>query len=394
MSEMKPLRDLVQNVSDAFNPAPTSSKPYLLYSFEAHDEGKKPITVAGSDMKSGKKIVRTGDVLFAKLNPRIPRAWLVDGGGNDATQLCSTEFVVLRPKNPKELDAEYLAWTLVAPQFLSPIQAQVSSSTKSHQRVRPDFILNQRVPARSHEEQQRVVRRIKECLSRVEEMRRLREEAAKEAEALMSAALREVWESEVIADAPQVALAELGSITTGNTPSRKVPDYFASTGTPWITPGDMNGAKEITSTREFLSPRGVAEARARVLAADSVVVCCIGATIGKVALVRERTGINQQINAITFGKRVNPDFGFWACRALYPQILSNAAQATLPILNKSRFGELTIPVPELKVQERTAAKLDKVLEASLAMKVTTEELAKEEQILRESILREAFAGNL
>jgi type I restriction enzyme S subunit len=176
MSTLRPLRELVDNVSDAFTPSPTSGKEHLLYSFEAHDAGMKPVVVTESEMKSGKKIVHTGDVLFAKLNPRIPRAWLVEGGTSGTSRVCSTEFVVLRAKNPRELEPEYLAWTLLAPQFLEPIQAQVSSSTKSHQRIRPDFLLDQGVPSRPQAEQIRVVWRIKECLSRVEEMQRLREE--------------------------------------------------------------------------------------------------------------------------------------------------------------------------------------------------------------------------
>lgn len=346
----------------------------------------KRTTCGLSELGSTKCSFDGRHVLYSKLRPYLNKVVLPDGPG-----VGTSELIPLLP-DPKRLDREYLAFYLRSPDFVRFATSVMQGANLP--RVAMKELWSHRLTLRDPEHQRRVVGRIKECLGRVEEMQRLREHAAIDAEVLVSAALREVWESETIADAPQVSLAELGSITTGNTPSRKVPDYFASTGTPWITPGDMNGAKEISSAREFLSPRGVAEARARVLPANSVAVCCIGATIGKVALVRNETGINQQINAITFGKRVNPDFGFWACRALYPQILSNAAQATLPILNKSRFGELTIPVPELKVQERTAAKLDKVLEGSLAMKATSQELAKEENILRESILREAFGGNL
>ena len=124
------------------------------------------------------------------------------------------------------------------------VQAQVSSSTsRCHQRVRPDSHSRPPRSLRSHE-QRRLVGKIKSCLNRIEEMRRLREEAAIDAEALVDGAFNEVWESVAIADAPQVRLAELGSITTGNTPSRKVPEYFDSTGTPWITPGDIMGRRK------------------------------------------------------------------------------------------------------------------------------------------------------
>jgi type I restriction enzyme S subunit len=243
-------------------------------------------------------------------------------------------------------------------------------------------------------EQRRVVVRIKECLTRVEEMQRLRGAAQADMDALAAAALQEAWETKEITESPSHKLDDLGDITTGNTPSRKVPDFFAESGVPWITPGDMNDVKDITSGREFLSPKGIKEGRARVVAPNTVAVCCIGATIGKVAILRQPTGINQQSNAITFGVRIWPDYSYWACRALYPHILANAAQATLPILNKSRFGELTIPVPPIEAQKRLASRLNKVLGISLQMKQTTEESQAEEHAFRDSILREAFAGNL
>jgi type I restriction enzyme S subunit len=342
-----------------------------------------------------KKRLIPGDILVNKSSGSahlVGLSVLFPTPPDNRSYLCSNFVHCLRP-NQTVVEPEFLSLTLLSPQFREQV-FRAQNTTSGLRNLNITEYLAAKIGYPSRVEQRRVIDRIKECLSRVAEMQRLREEAATEATALPASALHEQWKAEEIAGAPQVGLTNLGEITTGNTPSRKVPDYFAETGTPWITPGDMDEAKEITTGREFLSPRGIAEARARVLAANSITVCCIGATIGKVAIVRQPTGINQQINAVTFGNRVLPDYGYWACRALYPEILSNAAQATLPILNKSRFGELTIPVPNKDVQKRNSTKLDKVLDASLKLKEIAGGLAVDEQNLRDSILREAFAGNL
>jgi type I restriction enzyme S subunit len=126
-----------------------------------------------------------------------------------------------------------------------------------------------------------------------------------------------------------------------------------------------------------------------------VLVVCIGATIGKTALAGCDLGINQQINAVTFNpEKVIPEFGYWACRALVPEIIDNASKNTLPILNKGRFSKLKIPVPSKETQERIAVQLNA---AEAAVSEMRQELLKANTAsaaLRESILRKAFTGEL
>ena len=112
------------------------------------------------------------------------------------------------------------------------------------------------------------------------------------------------------------------------------------------------------------------------------------------AMVKEPTGFNQQINAVTFGPEVLPVYGYWACRALEPEIVANAKQSTLPILNKGNFSKLTVPVPPLDVQRRVAAHLDRAAEAAAALVRQQAVQAAQEARLTQSVLARAFAGEL
>ncbi|MCB1079691.1 MAG: hypothetical protein KDM64_17875, partial [Verrucomicrobiae bacterium] len=148
-----PLTELVSICTDSFRPSENSARKVSLFSFAAFDGAKCPEETAEREIKSNKTRIQNGDVLFAKLNPRIPRVWPIHDLEDSATAVCSTEFVVLRPQNRAEVDSDYLSYMLGAPQFLTPIQRLVSSSTKSHQRVKPAQITEGSIPKRPLKEQ-------------------------------------------------------------------------------------------------------------------------------------------------------------------------------------------------------------------------------------------------
>jgi type I restriction enzyme S subunit len=185
------LKEIVEIARNNLDPRRFPTQTFDLLSIPAYDNGMTPEVCEGNSIGSNKTVVASNDVLFSKLNPRIPRVWLVkDSSGNK--QICSTEFLPIRVKDGKEVEPEYLRFMFLAPQFLSPIQAAVNSSTKSHQRVKPNVILEQSVPLPSLKEQRLIVNRIKECLSRVDEIKSLREGALREAQALENALLNEI----------------------------------------------------------------------------------------------------------------------------------------------------------------------------------------------------------
>lgn len=183
-----PLRSVVDLAPTPVSPARFSEEEFDLFSIPAYDAGQAE-TLPGSAIRSSKNLVSPADVLFSKLNPRIPRAWLVPPANGRRRQISSTEFLPLRVRDATTLDPDYLRWMLLAPQFLAPVQAAVNSSTRSHQRIRPELLLEQHIPIRSFPEQRRIVGCIVDLLSRVDEVKRLREEARTETRALLMASI-------------------------------------------------------------------------------------------------------------------------------------------------------------------------------------------------------------
>jgi type I restriction enzyme S subunit len=152
-----------------------------------------------------------------------------------------------------------------------------------------------------------------------------------------------------------IQLKELGDIQTGSTPSTTDEGFFGGD-IPFVTPGDLDQMASIQSAARSLTQAGADQSR--LLPENAVLVCCIG-SLGKVGIAGRPLVTNQQINAIVFyPDRIFPRYGFFACRRLKRVLETLAPATTVPIVNKTRFSELRIPVPPLPEQRRIAAILD------------------------------------
>ena len=140
---------------------------------------------------------------------------------------------------------------------------------------------------------------------------------------------------------PVRALRSLGRVATGGTPPSAKEGMFDGA-IPFITPGDLESDQPIKRT---VTDAG-AEA-SRTVDAGATLVCCIGATIGKIGKSTVRSAFNQQINAVEWGERMHAEYGCAVMRFFKPTVIAWGSSTTLPILKKSSFERIEIPVPPL-----------------------------------------------
>jgi hypothetical protein len=111
------------------------------FSLPAFDDGARPQLVAGASIRSGKFLLSQPCVLFAKLNPRIPRIWnVLDLPA--AMALASSEFVVLTSAS---VDSSVLWAALRQPEVSETLQQHVVGTSGSHQRIHPRDLFDVRV---------------------------------------------------------------------------------------------------------------------------------------------------------------------------------------------------------------------------------------------------------
>lgn len=155
---------------------------------------------------------------------------------------------------------------------------------------------------------------------------------------------------------PSVSIAELGKISTGSTPKTSDSRLWGGD-TPFVTPSELGHSEPIIAAKRYLSAEGVSSSR--LAPEGAVLVCCIG-SLGKTGYAGRPIVTNQQINWIDFDvNKVFPRYGYYACERLGRSLIFHSASTTIPIINKSKFSELHIPLPPLDEQRRIAAILDK-----------------------------------
>ena len=153
-------------------------------------------------------------------------------------------------------------------------------------------------------------------------------------------------------------VGEIGEIITGNTPSKDNKEYYGGN-IPFFKPTDLDQGIDTKFSNDKLSQLGFESSRK--LPANTVLVTCIGATIGKTGLISVEGSCNQQINAIVPTKSIIPYFLYYACVSEYMQneIKSNASATTLPILNKGNFSKIAFPLPPLEEQKRIVSEIER-----------------------------------
>lgn len=185
------------------------------------------------------------------------------------------------------------------------------------------------------------------------------------------------WKIEIIKN--------IGTVYTGKTPSTKKEEYWNSKDIPFITPGDISDNLYVSRYSRYVSLKGAE--RGRILDPKSVMIVCIGSTIGKVALNKKRCITNQQINSIICNEENNPVYISYAILNRKRYLRQYAGVAAVPIVKKSLFETFRIICPTLVEQTKMASILENI--ANLIQ--TTQQLIEKLQECKKGLMQRLFA---
>lgn len=155
-------------------------------------------------------------------------------------------------------------------------------------------------------------------------------------------------------------LKEIGKITTGKTPSKNIKNAFGNY-ISFLTPKDFNGQRYSNITERSLSIEGVENVYNYIVKGPSVSVTCIGSDMGKTIFNEKDIISNQQINSISeIDSNINPMYLYYLLYTKRKQLhfIGSAQGSTMPILNKSDFGNLEFSFPSRKEQDIIVAKIN------------------------------------
>ena len=188
-------------------------------------------------------------------------------------------------------------------------------------------------------------------------------------------------------------LGSLFSTITGSTPSTKDASLYGDE-YPFYKPTDLDAGFDVCFSEDTVSEKGYKNGR--ILPVYSVLVTCIGATIGKTGYIRNSGICNQQINAILPNTFILPEYTYFCMCSEFEQqqIWTNSSATTLPILNKSKFDSLFFPVPPKAQQTRTVERIKELLHFVEIIQQEKRTLQETIKLTKSKILDLAIRGKL
>jgi type I restriction enzyme, S subunit len=158
----------------------------------------------------------------------------------------------------------------------------------------------------------------------------------------------------------QKRVKEIGEIITGRTPSTARKEFYGGD-CNLISPADLDNGKYVKTAHKRLTRLGLEQCRA--LPQNTVLVGCIG-NVGKLGMVGdENSATNQQINALICNSENDPSFVYYCFCANKERLQQAAVKTTVPILNKTSFGNFELCVPPFPEQKKIAHILSTVQRA-------------------------------
>lgn len=150
-------------------------------------------------------------------------------------------------------------------------------------------------------------------------------------------------------------IGEIGEIITGKTPSTSDSAMWDGD-VPFVTPTDITENKYQHHTQRTV----VITPKMKVLPKHTIMFTCI-ASIGKMALSLYPCITNQQINSIVPKSCYNNEFIYYSLLQKTFLIKAGFANSTLPIINKTDFSKIQVPVIlDKKEQQKIADCLSEV----------------------------------
>ena len=382
---VSPLSAIGDQVDPVSSWTPERDDPDGVFTYvdlSAVDQDAKVVSgarkLACSDAPSrARQLIRAGDVLVSTVRPNLNGVALVPPELDGAT--ASTGFCVLRPRT-RQLDARYLFQWVKSPRFVNDMVRKATGA--SYPAVSDRIVCESRLPLPPLAEQ----RRIADILDKADALRAKRRAALAQLDTLTQSIFLDMFGDPATNPKgwPRSTLRELGKVKTGGTPSSAKAGMFDGP-IPFVTPGDLESDAPV---KRSVTEAGAAECEN--VRPGATLVCCIGATIGKIGRAAVRSAFNQQINAVEWGNSVHDTYGYAALRFFKPTIIAWGASTTLPILKKSAFEKIEIPVPAIELQTEFAkrtAKVDELERSSRASLSHCDELFASLQV-------RAFQGGL
>ncbi len=320
----------------------------------------------GADAPSrARRKIRSGDILFATVRPTLQRIAQVPESLDG--QVCSTGYIVLRPKAP--LDARFLMHALFRPDFMDAMKLLQSGA--SYPAVTDKQVRTQKIPLPPLEEQKRIAEILDGAFDGLAHAHAHAEANLQNARELFESAAAKAFDD---LNAPRKTLGETCDIYQPKTISTK--EMKADGKYPVFGANGIIGRYDQYNHEEA-----------------QLLVTCRG-TCGAVNISEPYSWITG--NAMVIRPKdptIKRDFleFFFRCSVDLDGVITGTAQ---PQITRKNLSPITVPIPSCETQTKVIKHLREISDLSDRFASEYENKLRDLGDLRQSLLKKAFTSEL
>ncbi len=191
----------------------------------------------------------------------------------------------------------------------------------------------------------------------------------------------EDWESTL--------LGTIATVSSGGTPSRKVPEYWNGD-VHWVTTAEID-FNVVWSSAESISSLGLANSAAKLLQPGTMLMALYGQgkTRGKVAVLGIEAATNQACASITVTSKVSQVYVFHLLASRYDAIRGLSNSGSQDNLSGQIVKSIGIPLPPTKAEQEAIAE---VLNDADALIESLEQILAKKRQIKQGTMQELLTG--
>ena len=343
--------------------------------------------ISESDFKyeSLRTDVENGDVLITTV-ATIGRVAIVPNDNNKFT--LQRSVTLIKPL----INSKYLMYCLQAPFFQAILRKNAKGTAQKG--IYLNTLRKLEIPLAPFEEQERIVNKIEEVLSELENLEVTLKESLNKLENYLNKVIKVEYENEKKEKIDWVLIDKIGKVVSGGTPSTKNSTFWGSE-IAWITPSDLSNYENryISHGNRFLSNEGLKNSSANLLPTDSVLFST-RAPIGYVVIAKNELATNQGFKSIIPNENINSLYLYYYLKSIKGYAQSIASGTTFLELSLSKFSKLPFPLVSEDRQREVVDKIEYAESYRNAMKKALLKTLDDIEATKLKTLNKAFYGQL
>lgn len=332
------------------------------------------------------KFAKVGSIIFPKSGASI----LTNNRAILGINAYIVSHLAIVDSNIAKIDNKFLYYY-----FCTIDMAAITQTNEGYPSLRLSDLNELLIPLPPKEEQRRIVSRIEELTSRVEQARRLREKAIGELDYLLSATIKRVVEEEACEEKEPIPIRNI-VLETNNWNKRKNPresfEYIEISGID-------NKSGLIKKTRSVLGSKAPSRAQ-RVVHFNDVIFATTRPYLKNIAVVPAE--LDNQIASSGFcvlranPNKLLPSWLYFLTRSDFfiNQIVVNQEKNAYPSVTNNEVLDAKIPIPPIKKQKKIIEYLENIRGKEEQLKQNQTEIKNELSKFTPALLAKAFRGEL